>query len=187
MRCFAALGLEDGPTEALRPWLDGTRAEFAELAVTPAENLHLTLAFLGEIDAGQVESAGAAVQAAAQGRAPWRLRWTVPGAFPSASRPRVLWLGVDGGEALVEVHKALAEALAGAGLPVEERAFRPHLTLARVRRGEINRERYREIVAHLKTLPEVGPSRAVALVLFESRLGGEPAIHVPLLTAQLAD
>jgi 2'-5' RNA ligase len=187
MRCFAALGLEDGPTEALRPWLDGARAEFAELAVTPAENLHLTLAFLGEIDAGQVESAGAAVQAAAQGRAPWRLRWTVPGAFPSASRPGVLWLGVDGGEALLEVHTALAEALASAGLPVEDRAFRPHLTLARVRRGEINRERYREIVAHLKTLPEVGPSRAVALVLFESRLGGEPAVHVPLVMAQLAD
>ncbi len=185
MRCFAALGLEDGTSEALRRWLDGARAEFAELAVTPAENLHLTLAFLGEIDAGQVESAGAVVQAAAEGRAPWRLRWTAPGAFPSASRPRVLWLGVDGGEALREVHRALAEALAGAGLPVEERAFRPHLTLARVRRGEISRERYREVVAHLETLPEVGPSRAVALVLYESRLGGGPAVHVPLVTAKL--
>jgi RNA 2',3'-cyclic 3'-phosphodiesterase len=113
------------------------------------------------------------------------LRWTVPGAFPSASRPRVLWLGVDGGEALLEVHRALAEALAGAGLPVEERAFRPHLTLARVRRAEISRERYREVVAHLETLPEVGPSRAVALVLYESRLGGGPAVHVPLVTAKL--
>jgi 2'-5' RNA ligase len=93
----------------------------------------------------------------------------------------VLWLGVDGGETLMEVHRVLAGALADGGFRVEDRAFRPHLTLARVRRGEISRERYREIVAHLETLPAVAPSRAVALVLYESRLGGGPAVHVPLV------
>ncbi len=185
MRCFVALGLEDGPAEALREWLDWARAEFPELAVTPAENLHLTLAFLGAIDADQVEAAGGAVRSVADGRAPWGLRWAAPGVFPSASRPRVLWLGVDGGEALVAAHRALAEALATAGLPVEDRAFRPHLTLARVRRGDISRERYREIMAHLETLPEVGPSTVVSLVLYESRLGGGPAVHVPVVTVRL--
>jgi 2'-5' RNA ligase len=184
MRCFIALGLEDGPAEALRPWLDRTRAEFAELAVTPAANLHLTLAFLGEIDDAGVEAAADAVRAAAKGRAPWLLRWAAPGVFPSASRPRVLWLGVDGGKALIEVHGALTDALSGAQIPVEDRAFRPHLTLARLRRGAIGRERYREIVAHLDTLPEVAPSRAGSIVLFESRLGGGPAVHVPLLEAR---
>jgi 2'-5' RNA ligase len=179
-----ALGLEDGPTEALRPWLDATRGEFPELAVTPPENLHLTLAFLGQVDAAQVESAAVAVRGAAQGRAPWRLRWTTAGAFPSASRPRVLWLGVDGGEPLLEIHGVLADALAGGGFGTEERAFRSHLTLARVRRGEISRVRHREIVAHLETLPTVAPSRAVALVLYESRLGGGPAVHVPLVVAR---
>jgi 2'-5' RNA ligase len=179
-----ALGLEDRPTEALRPWLDGTRGEFPELAVTPPENLHLTLAFLGQVDAALVESAEAAVRGAAEGRSPWRLRWTAAGAFPSASRPRVLWLGVDGGETLLDVHAALAEAMAGGGFRVEDRAFRPHLTLARVRRGEISRERYQEIAAHLETLPAVAPSLAVALVLYESRLGGGPAVHVPLVVAK---
>jgi 2'-5' RNA ligase len=176
-----ALGLEDGPTEALRPWLDATRGEFPELAVTPPQNLHLTLAFLGQVDAAEVDSVGVAVRAAAEGRAPWRLRWTAAGAFPSALRPRVLWLGVDGGETLMEVHRVLADG----GFRVEDRAFRPHLTLARVRRGEISRERYREIVAHLETLPAVAPSLAVALVLYESRLGGGPAVHVPLVVAKL--
>ena len=185
MRCFIALGLVDGPAEALRPWLTRSRGEFAELALTPAENLHLTLAFLGQVDPGEAGAAGVAIRAAAEGRAPFRLRWTEPGAFPSASRPRVLWLGVDGGDALVAVHQALAGALVGAGLPVEDRAFRPHLTLARMRRGEISRQRYREMVAHLETLPAVGPSRAVSLVLYESRLGGGAALHVPLVEAPL--
>jgi 2'-5' RNA ligase len=98
-----------------------------------------------------------------------------------------LWLGVDSGKALVAVHQALTVALADAGLPVEDRAFRPHLTLARIRRGAISRERYGEIVAHLETLPEVGPSRAVSVVLYESRLGGGPGVHVPLLVVRLAD
>jgi 2'-5' RNA ligase len=180
-----ALGLEDGPAEALRPWLDATRGGFPELAVTPPENLHLTLAFLGQVDAAQVESAGVAVRGAAEGRAPWRLRWTPAGAFPSASRPRVLWVGVDGGDTLLEVQRVLAGALGDGGFRVEDRAFRPHLTLARIRRGEISRERYREIVAHLETVPAVAPSLAVALVLYESRLGGGPAVHVPLVVAKL--
>jgi 2'-5' RNA ligase len=96
-----------------------------------------------------------------------------------------LWLGVDGGKALVGVHAALAEALTAAGLSVEDRAFRPHLTLARVRRGAVGRERFQEIVSHLETLPEVGPSRAASVVLYESRLGSGPAIHVPLVVVRL--
>jgi 2'-5' RNA ligase len=185
VRCFVALGLEDGPGVALREWLERTRADFAEMAVTPAENLHLTLAFLGALDDGQVEAAGTAVRSAAAERRPWGLRWTAPGVFPSGSRPRVLWLGVDGGKALVAAHRALTDALTVAGLPVEDRAFRPHLTLARIRRGAVGRERLREIVTHLETLPEVGPSRVVSLVLYESRLGGGPAVHVPLVVARL--
>jgi 2'-5' RNA ligase len=185
VRCFVALGLEDAPAPALREWLDRTRAEFAELAVTPAENLHLTVAFLGAIDGDGVAAASTAVREVADRGAPWQVEWSAPGMFPSPARPRVLWLGVEGGKALADVHQALSAALAAAGLPVEERAFRPHLTLARVRRGATGRERYREIVAHLETLPEVGPSRAVSLVLLESRLGSGPAVHVPLVEARL--
>ena len=186
MRCFIALGLEEGPASSLAPWLESTRERFKELAVIPPGNLHLTLAFLGDLGFEAVEAAGAAVVEAAKERRGWTLRWSGAGVFPTPSRPRVLWLGVDGGDALVDAHRALIVALAASRLPVEERPYRPHLTLARVRRLGLSPERRNEVVTHLGTLPAVGPSRAVSLVLYQSRLGGGPAVHIPLVTAPLA-
>jgi 2'-5' RNA ligase len=185
MRCFVAVGLEDGPASSLAAWLESTGELFPELAVIPAGNLHLTLAFLGEIDAEAVEAAGAVVAAAATGRGGWTLRWSGAGVFPSASRPRVLWMGVDGGDALVDAHRSLNVALAASGLPVEDRPFRPHLTLARVRRQGLSPGRRAGVIERLETLPVVAPSRVVSLVLYQSRLGGGPAVHVPLVSARL--
>jgi 2'-5' RNA ligase len=185
VRCFIALGLEDGPAATLGPWLESTRELFPELTVTPPGNLHLTLAFLGEIGDEAVEGAGAAVRETAAERPGWTLHWSGAGVFPGRSRPRVLWLGVDGGEALLDAHIALNAALAALGLPVEDRPYRPHLTLARVRRPGLDPERRAAVVAHLETLAAVGPSRVVSLVLYQSRLGGGPAIHVPLVTGGL--
>jgi RNA 2',3'-cyclic 3'-phosphodiesterase len=186
VRCFIALGLEDGPASSLAAWLESTRELFPELAVSEAGNLHLTLAFLGEIDAEAVEAAGAAVLAAAAGRRSWTLRWAGAGVFPGALRSRVMWMGVDGGDTLVDAHRALVTALSESGLPVEDRPYRPHLTLARVRRPGLSREQRARVVAHLDTLPAVEPSRVVSLVLYQSRLGGGPAVHVPLVTAPFA-
>lgn len=185
MRCFVALGLEGGLASALAAWLESTRERFPELAVIPAANLHLTLAFLGEIDDEAVEAGGAAVAAAATGRSGWTLRWSGAGVFLSASRPRVLWMGVDGGDALVDAQRSLNATLAESGLPVDDRPFRPHLTLARVRRQGLRPPRRAQLVARLETLPLVAPSRVVSLVLYQSRLGRGPAVHVPLLTARL--
>ena len=184
MRYFIALGLDDGPAPALAGWLKQTQRDFVELAVSPTENLHLTLAFLGNIDAPSVAGAEDAVRKVAAAVAPFEVGWRAGGVFPSRTRPRVLWLGVDGGEPLRAAHEALCAALTASGLPVEERSFRPHLTLARVRRGEISHRRYGEILERLATLPEVAPSRAVSLVLYESRLGGGPAVHVPVVVGQ---
>jgi RNA 2',3'-cyclic 3'-phosphodiesterase len=186
VRCFIALGLEDGPASSLAPWLESTRELFPELAVSPAGNLHLTLAFLGETGAAAVEAAGAAVLAAAAGRRSWTLRWSGAGVFPGPSRPRVMWLGVDGVDALVDAHQALVTALSESGLPVEDRPYRPHLTLARVRRPGLSPERRARVIAHLDTLPTVEASRVVSLVLYQSRLGGGPTVHVPLVTAPFA-
>jgi 2'-5' RNA ligase len=169
-------------------WLERTRERFPELSVTPATNLHLTLAFLGELEEGQVETASAAVAATAAGAGPpWELGWGEPGAFPGARRPRVLWLGPGpGSERLMAVHQLLVEELGGRELPVDAKRYRPHLTLARVRKSPLGRERAAEVGEWLALMPAVPPLAVDSVVLYQSRLGKPAAVHTPITTAALS-
>lgn len=97
--------------------------------------LHLTLKFLGEVDGSAVEGVEGALAGVAGGFAPLTLRLGGVGGFPSLRAPRVVWLGVDGGPELERVWDSVEEELAAQGFPREGRAFHPHVTLGRARRG----------------------------------------------------
>jgi 2'-5' RNA ligase len=93
------------------------------------ESLHLTLKFIGE----QPESAVEPIQQAlASIRVnAFEIHFQGYGFFPTAKSPRVFWLGVHAGPALPALADAIDEKLAALGIPKEDRAFSPHLTLAR--------------------------------------------------------
>jgi RNA 2',3'-cyclic 3'-phosphodiesterase len=136
MRLFFALPLPSQVKERLRPILEGARQAGGDgVSFTKLEQLHFTLAFLGEQpDAAEASSAGEVLQ---QGRA-FDLALSGVGAFPNTMRPRVLWLGVSTGAAeLMETAERLRGELRRRGFQLEERKFQPHLTIGRVRpRGE---------------------------------------------------
>ena len=97
-----------------------------------AESLHITLAFLGSIADDRAPRVAAALGAVAQ-RPAFSLGFSSAGAFPSDKRPRVYWLGVAGDRpGLVSLAGDVADALRTRGFPLEDRAFHPHLTVARV-------------------------------------------------------
>jgi 2'-5' RNA ligase len=136
MRLFFALPLPAEVKERLRPSLEAAHEAGGEgVGFTRITQIHFTLAFLGEqpsaegaLAAGEVLRDNEAFDLAIGGA----------GAFPNTARPRVLWLGVSEGAAqLVVAAERLRRALQSAGFAVEERPFRPHLTVGRVRpRGE---------------------------------------------------
>ena len=100
------------------------------------ENLHYTMRFLGEQDEDGVTRAIAAAREAAAAHAPFAARLGVAGAFPSARRARVLWLGLDeGAERLVALARDLERALEAHGFERAERPFSAHLTIGRARDG----------------------------------------------------
>ena len=178
-----ALALEPAPGPLL---VDGLAALAAhpELRVPPPENLHVTLAFLGEIDGRQVELAAHAVRTAVVGFEPWTLGWGKAGAFPSPARPSVLWLGLADETETRALQSRLAKELGGRGLALPERGFQPHLTLARVRRGASIGARD-ALWAELARI-ELPPRAAVqGLVLYESRAGHGAPEYVQLATVYL--
>lgn len=102
--------------------------------VDPAQ-IHLTLKFLGDVPERDVPSVGACVAAVARRHEPFSFRIGGLGGFPSLERPRVLWVGVRAPAVLGALQSALEGELAALGFPRDDRPFRPHLTLGRVRAG----------------------------------------------------
>jgi RNA 2',3'-cyclic 3'-phosphodiesterase len=99
------------------------------------DNLHITLLFLGEVDAREVPAVCAAVEQACRRVGPFAITLAGAGAFPTPRRPRTLIVHVtEGGAELVALHDAVEAPLLELGCyRREERTYKPHLTLGRVR------------------------------------------------------
>jgi RNA 2',3'-cyclic 3'-phosphodiesterase len=104
------------------------------------------------------------------------------GWFPNPHHPRVFWAGVDGGEGLRTLAAATDEATSRLGLSREEREFRPHLTLARLKAGPTPLESIRRGVASLDS-QDFGVFRPAGFVLYLSSQGKYTSLaEFPLLT-----
>lgn len=143
MRLFVALALPDAVREEIGRRVAGGRRKLPAARWTPPENLHLTLVFLGEVDAGAVDSLGEALATALAPHPPLTLRVAGAGCFPpppprgKARRARVAWLGIEVAEGVERLAAAQAAAEAAVRrvveLPEDDRPFSAHLTLARPR------------------------------------------------------
>ncbi len=134
-RLFVAALLSDSNRVALGAPL----AQLAPLAplVTASrpDAIHLTLHFVGPVEANRIEVLSHGLQDAVASFNRFEVEVASVGAFPSLSRPRVLWAGIGGPERerLSALQVATGNALRSAGLVVDERAYAPHLTLGRLR------------------------------------------------------
>ena len=98
------------------------------------QNLHLTMWFFGDIEEERIEDIRSATEEAALAVEPTEVKLEGLGAFPSAKRPRVIWVGVSDGRAQVlEIRKALEEKLELAGFARAKGKFSAHVTLGRVK------------------------------------------------------
>jgi len=133
MRLFVAVHLSEEVRAALAAVQERLRSVRGEVSWVRPGNLHLTLKFLGEVEAERLPSLQDALAEAARATAPFRAAVTGVGSF-GGRIPRVIWAGVgEGGVALTALAGRVEAALAGIGFPRESRPFAPHLTLGRVR------------------------------------------------------
>jgi 2'-5' RNA ligase len=132
MRAFVAIDLPESIRAALRRKQASFRSASPEARWTHPEGIHLTLKFLGEISDAQEREVSESLKNLGLFEG-FAIGLKGFGFFPDARRPRVFWVGVEAPGNLSRLATQVEEAMKGIGFPREERAFRPHLTLARFR------------------------------------------------------
>ncbi len=136
LRLFFAVELPDEIRAAAAEHAARLRREFPDARASwpRAESLHLTLKFLGEVEAIRVDALHHVATTAAAALTPFALAIERAGTFPERGAARVLWLGVrdDAGQ-LSRLQFRLDKEGVYVGFPRESKPFKPHLTLARLR------------------------------------------------------
>lgn len=138
-----------------------------------AENIHLTLKFLGDVPSTSISAISEQLNAVGKKAFLFPVTVSGVGAFPGwRKNPRVIWVGVQPVEPLLHLFREVDAATAVAGYQSEKRAFSPHLTLARINQ-QFPAPRQAEIITNLmnlKTEPHFGSMTVRELVLFKSVL-----------------
>jgi RNA 2',3'-cyclic 3'-phosphodiesterase len=134
VRAFIAIHPGREVVERLAHLRDELSEDLPDSAVRWSNQLHLTTQFLANIDDARVAEYATAIRQACSGIMPLKLCCTGIGCFPSARQPRVIWAGLTGDiEPLQKLKANIDAALEPLGYVPEKRAFKPHLTIARVR------------------------------------------------------
>jgi 2'-5' RNA ligase len=156
----------------------------AKVTWVAPRNMHWTLKFLGDVDMLETPKICEAVARAVEPLAPFDVEARGAGGFPDTRRPRTVWIGMGQGTAeLAELHDAIERELAGLGYPKDNRRFRPHLTIGRVRGATAIEElgllveKNADFASGLSTVYEV--------IVFASELGPDGPTHEPLGHAEL--
>ncbi|HEX9730300.1 MAG TPA: RNA 2',3'-cyclic phosphodiesterase [Gemmatimonadales bacterium] len=134
MRLFVAVNLPARVRDGLVRALARLRAAPFPVRWVDAAAVHLTLKFLGEVPEATEPTIAAAVSDACRDQRAFALSLSGFGAFPNLRRPTVVWVGCHAPPALGRVQRAVERSLAAVGFVPDQRPFRPHLTLGRVRR-----------------------------------------------------
>ncbi len=184
MRLFVAVDLDPAVNQRVAELIALHAPRAPKARWVKPEKLHVTLVFLGNVEDALVPQVEAAVQAGAQAHAPLTLHARGAGGFPSKTRPRVLWLGLEGDLApLAALQATLSQHLVPLGYEPEHREYRPHLTLARApeRSGE------QQLARCIAALGEVdlGASEVREVVLYQSKLSPKGATYTALVRAPL--
>jgi 2'-5' RNA ligase len=170
VRLFLAINLEPGVRHAIVDATAPLRTAAPTLSWVDETRLHLTLKFLGEQSDEIVPGLGASLSDAARRHRQFTMHLGEIGAFPNFRRARVVWMGIRHDPRLELLHHDVELACEAHGLEIDGRAFRPHLTLARVK-DRTKVEELRQLSRASKKVDFEEESAVQSIDLMESTLG----------------
>ncbi len=192
VRTFIAIELDEATRRAIgdaQAQLKHARGAHDIRWVAP-ENIHLTLKFLGDVDAEKMPALTRALADACASIAPFTLTFGGVGAFPNTRRPNVIWVGVAGeAETATRLSQKIDDACAGLGFAREARPLSPHLTVGRVKRDarkgrSIERPYLGEMIANAK-IGALGKFRVEHVSVMKSELKPGGSVYTRLAVVQL--
>lgn len=183
MRLFTGIALPPDISGNLSRLLDHLRP-FAHIRWSPPYNLHITTRFIGEWPEERLDELRSTLRSIPTCRAV-PLSVAGLGWLPDARSPRVLFCGVRSDDRLTELAARTSHALAELGVEQESRAFKPHLTLARVRDPQISLVKLQQAISQLQE-QEFGSWTAGSFHLYLSRTGPAGSIYTQLAEIPLA-
>jgi len=189
MRIFIGIDLDDAIRTRIATFLDGVRGFAPDVRWVSVESLHITLKFIGEQKAEQVEAIRQRLRHIESSTI--EVRFAGHGFFPTARAPRVFWIGIESGPQLGRLARDIDAATVELGIPREERAFSPHLTLARGsgssgspkwRKGDRPNSEFAVLDKRLGAMPAIdfGTMTAREFILYQSQLSAKGSKYTKL-------
>jgi 2'-5' RNA ligase len=166
---FVAIELPPPVLQELDLVVAPLRAEVPEYSWTEAINRHLTLKFLGDVPQERADSLVQMLGEVTRAHRPFSIHLSRVGAFPNFRRARVVWLGVEPDPRLELLQHDLELGAEGLGFEIEGRAFRPHITLARVK-TVLEVDRIRRLARAARKVDFSAVVDVAEMTLFESTL-----------------
>jgi 2'-5' RNA ligase len=153
-----------------------------------AENIHLTLKFLGEISPTNVDVLSQMLQAECEHHPPFTLTIHSLGCFPNPRHARVIWIGVDCPQELIRLQREIESTTARLGYAPEDKPFSAHLTIGRVREQATATELQiiKSVIEDVR-IDQLGTFTARSVELFKSDLKPAGPVYSRLFSAPLGN
>jgi len=189
MRIFVALDIDDDIRSRIANFVDHLRPYATGVRWVKPESLHITLKFIGEksdLLVKPIEQTLGSISIA-----PFQITFAGSGFFPTPKAARVFWISVAAQPGLARLAASIDDSLAGVGIAKEERAFRPHLTLARSgggsgalgwRKGDKPNPQFAVLQHQLEgsPRPEFGTMTAREFFLYRSQLSSKGSTYTKI-------
>jgi len=176
MRLFTAIDIPPAVLANVEAVLEKLKPA-AQIKWSPPSNMHITIKFIGEWPPEKLGELTAAL-AALPPRPPIEIAIRNLGFFPNPHSPRVFWAGIAALPELSDLARDTDRATAALGIASEQRAFAPHLTLARIKEP-VSLQRLRQTIAGLESL-EFGSFTADRFYLYQSQMQRTGSVYTKL-------
>lgn len=186
IRTFIAIELTEEIKENIRQFIELIKNPEDKITWVLPFNVHLTLKFLGNIHAGDINSIKGIIRESAKKYPPFEISIKGTGVFPSQRNPRVVWTGVDTGrERVKEIYGDLENGLSAIGIQKEDRSYTPHFTLGRVKYIKDLKRFSDNILKYKENL--FGNLKVSGISLMKSTLTPKGSVYEKLFEAKLGD